>query len=228
MTGESPQPREPFDPLREAARQRIRVIDRPDGGKEFILPALRNFREKIAFTIIWVFLLAALLEIGFINVRVVNELPALVRFIVANHTYYVMGFLGLIELLLTYVCLNLWFRSSRVIAVPGELRVVTHWWFFRRTVTAPADKIIEVRAENTGSVGVDLYYEILVLTTGAKRSRLAWLYPAKGRAGSPFTEHDFQVVNTGGKRIRAATDIKGKPAADWLLSEMTRVTGLKT
>jgi len=53
MTGDPAQPPDTFEPLREAALQRIQVIDRPDGGKEFILPALRNFREKIAFTNIW-------------------------------------------------------------------------------------------------------------------------------------------------------------------------------
>jgi len=158
---------------------------------------------------------------------VLNELPGLVRFIIANHTYFFLGILGLIELLLTYACFGMWFRSSRIIAVPGELRVVTHWLLFKRSVTVPVDKIIEVRAENTSSVGTDLYYEILVLTMGEKRSRLAFLYPAKARAGTPFTEKDLKVVNTGGRRIHAATDIKSQPEADWLLHEMTRIIGFK-
>jgi hypothetical protein len=72
-----------------------------------------------------------------------------------------------------------------------------------------------------------MYYEILVLTTGEKRSRLAFLYPAKPQAGGSFTENDFKVVNTGGRRIHAATDIKGRPGADWLLREMTNAIGFK-
>jgi len=211
-----------FDPLREAAQQRIQVIDRPDGSKEFVLPALRNFRQKIGFTIAWVILLAVFLEVALINARVLNELPGFIRFIVANHTYFFLGILGLIELLLTYACFGMWFRSSRIIAVPGELRVVTHWLIFKRSVTVPVDKIIEIRLENTSSEGENLYYEILVLTRGDKRSRLAFLYPAKAKAGTPFTENDLKVVNTGGRRIHAATDIKGKPEASWLLQEINR------
>ena len=44
----------PFDPLREAAQLRIKVLDLPGGRKEFILPALRNLRMKLTFLVLWV------------------------------------------------------------------------------------------------------------------------------------------------------------------------------
>ena len=211
-----------FDPMREAAQMRIRVIDRTDGGKEFILPALRNFRVKIAFSILRLFFLPGFVLLAFLNVRVVDELPGLLRFIVANHTYFFMGILGLIQLLLTYVCLDLWLRSSRVIAVPGELRVVTHWLLFRRTVAVAADKILEITARNTTSVNEDLYYDIVVATVGSKKGWLATYFPATRKAGGAFTENDLKAFNSGGRRIYAATGILGQAEADWMVSEIRK------
>lgn len=215
----------PFDPLHEPAQSRIKIFDRADGGKEFILPALRNFREKISFSIAWLILMACLVEAAFINARIVGGLPALIRFFVINHTWFIMGIVGLIQLLLTIACLDMWLRSSRIIATAGELQVVTHWLFFKRTTVISTSKIIEIKANNTASVGADLYYDIVVLTVGEKKSWLAAHFPARRKPGSSFTENDLKVFNTGGKRITAATGIKGRPEAGWLVKELNQALG---
>jgi hypothetical protein len=218
-----------FDPLQETAQSLIKILDRADGGKEFILPALRNFRAKIFFSIAWLMLTAGFVELVFLNAGIVNDLldkmPAPVRFVVINHTWFYLGIYGLIEFFMTIICLNMWLRSSRIIATTGELRVVTHWLVFKRAAVIPASRIIEIRADNTSSVGADLYYDIVVLTMGEKKSWLATHFPASCKEGSSFTENDLKAFNTGGNRIHAATEIKGQPEANWLVAEMNRALG---
>jgi hypothetical protein len=219
MSGD-PAQQSSFDPLREAAHSRIKIVERVDGGKEFILPALRNFQEKFSFSIIWLVFAACFVGLLLVNVRFVNELPALLRFLVANHAYFFLGILGLIELVLTIACLDMWLRSSRVIALPGELRVTTHWLLFKRTVSISAANIIEIRADNNASVGTDLYFDIVVLAVGNKKGWLATYFPARKKPNSSFSENDLKVFNSGGKKIAVATGIIGQSEADWMIGQL--------
>src|SRR5262245_40318746 len=111
---------ESFDPLRETARERIKIIERADGGKEFILPALRNFREKIGLSSFLLIVTIILVGLGFLShafIEVAGGLfgGAVVRFILINHFGYFMLILAMFELLLVIGCLDLWLRSSRIV-----------------------------------------------------------------------------------------------------------------
>ena len=218
----------PFDPVRETARARIKILNRADGGTEFILPALRNFQEKISFSFIWLVMAGCIVAIGFVIAKLqLYEWPAGVRFFLVNHVYYVMGFLGLIQLLLTCACLDMWLRSSRVILTPEEMRVVTRWLFLKRTRIVPVSNILETRLENNASDGGILYFDIVVLTAGEKPGWLAKNFPMRPNLGSSYSENDVKSFNSGGKRIVAATNIEGKPEAEWLLSQLRAALGVR-
>jgi hypothetical protein len=92
---------------------------------------------------------------------------------------------------------------------PDEVRVVTHWLFLKRTRIAPLSKIIEIRLENNATDGATLYFDIVVVTAPEKSN---WL----GIDKDP---------DTGGRRMVAATNIKGKDEAERLLQEINKVLG---
>ena len=186
------------------------VIDLPDGTKEFILPALRNFHEKISYSITWLFITGFTVLLGFVASKLVSP-SGWIGYVFGfgvNHFYYAFGFLGLIQLVLTIFCLDMWLRSSRIYVVPGELRVITRWLFLKRIRIAPLSKIIELRLEDNANDGAILYFKIVVVTVPEKTGRRIDTDP-----------------ETGGKRIIAATNIRGKDEADRLISEIGKVLG---
>lgn len=219
---------QPFDPLREAAAGGIGVVDRADGGKEFVLPATRNFSEKRSFLVGWVFMTVFLAVFAFFSTSVFNSLPlpAVVQFFLLNHLFYFLGILTLIELALTLAVADMWLRSSRIIALPGQLQTVTHWLFFKRAATIPTDRIIEIKIAGNTSVGDTTYYDIIVLTLGSKPGWIAKNFPVQGKADCSFTERDAKSFNSGGKRLSVATGIKGKAEADWFADELCLALGL--
>jgi hypothetical protein len=133
----------PRDPLREAAALRIKIRDLPDGGKEFILPALRNLRVKLTASFFWLVMTAGLVFGWSVFTDVVGIFPTWIRWLLIDHGLFALGFVGLIVLLLSYVCLDMWLRSSRIVAKAGELQVVTHWLVFKRAINIPASKILK-------------------------------------------------------------------------------------
>jgi len=215
-----------FDPIRESALGRITIVGHADGGKEFILPALRNFREKISFALIWLFMTVAFVGISFANATIAKEVPGWLGFLILNHTLYFLAIIGLFVFVLTIACLDIWLRSSRVIANKSELRVITHWLFLKRTNVVSITKIIETRAENRTTVNTTLYFDILVLATGDGPGWIARNFPARTKPESSFTENDIKVFNTGGKKIAIATGIEGKEEADWILSQLREAMGI--
>jgi hypothetical protein len=168
---------------------------------------------------------AMLAGFAFVNAQFVNQfpMPGIIRFIVINHTYYILGFLGLFDLVLTLVCADIWLRSSRIIVTPGRLRAVTHWLFFKRSVEIAAANIIEIRVFAATTINETIYYDIVVLSVGEKPGWVAKNFPAQKGPDSSFTDNDLKSFNSGGKKVAVATGIKDKTEADWLASELQRV-----
>jgi hypothetical protein len=217
----------PLDPLREAAHLRIKVLDLPGGGKEFILPALRNLRMKLTFLVLWAVFAASLPFAIFVLENVASGLPSWIRWVVVDHGLFALLPLVLIVLVLTLACLDRWLRSSRVIATPGELQVVTHWLLVKRTNRIPASKIIETKIENTTTAGETRYYSLIVLALGDKPGWIARNFPMRPKPGSGSAENNARVFNSGGKRISAATGIEGEAEAQWLLGQLREALGIK-
>jgi len=207
----------PIDPPHDqTAPSGITVRERADGGTEFILPAWRNFGEKITFSLGWLVMGGCLAVSLFINDQVVEHLPGFLHFLVAGATHGYIYVLGAIELLLTLFCLNLWLRSSRIIATPEALKIITHWAFIKRTVTIPTAKIIELKAVNNATADTTRYYDIVVLSTGEKKS---WLAQHTAPAVW-YTENEVKAFNTGGKNMTLAAGLEGEAAAQWLLGKL--------
>ncbi len=227
MNSEVSKPANSFDPRREAAAGGIRIVDRADGGKEFILPALRNFSEKCSFSIGLLFITGFVALFAYLLTSIIKEFPpGVVQFFILNHIGYAFGFLALIELLMILAVVDMWLRSSRIVATPGRLQSVTHWLFFKRAATVSTDRILEIKIEQKSSAGTDVYYAVVVLTLGTKPGWIAKNFPVRGKPNDSFTERDMRSFNSGGKRLSVATDIKGKAEADWLADELCLALGL--
>lgn len=186
------------------------VVDLPDGTKEFVLPALRNFQEKISFSLVWLVIAGFTAALGFAASKLAVP-PGWIGYFfgfITNHFYYAFGFLGLIQLLLTLVCLDLWLRSSRIYVRPGEMRVITHWLFVKKIRIISVSKIMEIRLENNASTGGILYFDVVVVTVPEK----------------PGLRIDTDP-ETGGKRVVAAANIQGKDEAERLRLEINRSLG---
>lgn len=176
----------------------------------------------------WLVITGVTAEFTFVSTKFVNEfpLPDVVRFFILNHTWYIIGLFGFIDLMLTIACLDMWLRSSRVIATAGRLRSVTHWLFFKRLVNIPVASIIEIRIDAATTVNNIVYYDIVVLTSGEKPGWLARNFPANPRPNSSFTENDLKSFNTGGKKVHVATGIKGEEVVTWMTGEIRRLLKL--
>jgi hypothetical protein len=227
MTGNLPKQVDSFDPVREAGYAGIRILDRPDSGREFILPATRNLAEKLPFTLLWL-IMTAVVGFACFFVSAANEFPAptVIRIFILNHVYYVFGILGLIDLVLTIACVDMWLRSSRVIATAGQLQTVTRWLFFKRAATVSASSILEIRVDPATTINTTVYYDILVLTVGTQPGWIAKNFPARLRSGSSFNENDLKAFNSGGRKLRVATGIEGEAEANWFAAELRRLLKL--
>jgi hypothetical protein len=69
-------------------------------------------------------------------------------------------------------------------------------------------------------VGGTLYYDIIALTIGDGRSRLASFLPPPKPDDSRFTANRLKSIQTGGRRVVLATNIKGQNEAMWLLEQI--------
>src|SRR5207244_8607385 len=89
----------------QAGRSRITVRNLDGGGKEFVLPALRNFREKMSFTIIALIATAALALFLYIALTLLSDLPFVwARFFAINFFFSFFAVLGLVALAFGFLC----------------------------------------------------------------------------------------------------------------------------
>ena len=210
----------------KVTQSRIKIIDRADGGKEFVAPATRNFQEKKGITV--VLLIVAIGFAIFVTVAgsFIRDLPfAWARFLAANFFFYFFAILTLMLALFGFICVDMWLRSTRVVAIPGELRIVTHWLFIRRTNVIPVSKIIEMTADNNTTAD-GICYDITVL---AKRDGKNWLavilyiFQWPDKPDRPLSENELKLIN--GRKIRAITDINRESDAKLILQQINQALG---
>lgn len=220
---QSPASTAPPDFHRDLAAARIQVTDLPGGGKEFLLPASRNYREKIITTIMLavfagIFTFLILFARGFLS-----GLPwAWARFLVVNILFYPVAVMGLVSAVFIIICGDTWLRSSRVIAANHELHVETRWLFVRRLEIIPAVKIIRTRAANNTTTNDTKYFDIEIVTTGEKPGWFFKLFPPT----NVKDEIQAQRIRTGGKDLRAMTNIQGEAEAGWILAQLRAALNL--
>jgi len=220
---------------RKITHSRIEIFDLGDGGKKFVVPALRNFKIKRDFTVLMLIFGAALAIFLFVTGGIVRELPfAWARFIAINFFFYFFAVLSVAFGLFAFLCLDTWLRSTRIMATAGELRIATHRLFLRQTNVIPVSKIIGIKAANNltsdDNGTVTYYYDIEVITEDDGKGWLAALRSAAKKlagANNSFTENDLKALNAGGRKIRAITDIEGQAEADWILEQLRSALGIR-
>lgn len=212
---------------RKVTQSRIQIFDRADGGKEFVAPAMRNFQEKKGVAIILLILLVAFAIFVFVAGSFISQLPfAWARFVAVNFFFSFFAILTLPLALVSFICVDIWLRSTRVIAVPGELHIETHWLFVRRTNIIPISKIIEITADNNTTADGICYYDITVL---AKRDGKNWpaaiffIFQQPDQPDRPLSENELKLINN--KKIRAVTNINGESDARLILQEINKALG---
>jgi len=208
---------------RELAQARIQIINLPGGGIEFILPATRNFGEKMVTTILLALFAACFAGIICFATSFMRELPwTWARLLAMNIFFYPVTVMGLVSMVFVIVCADTWLRSSRALAAAGELQIVTCWLFVKHIDVIPAAKIIRTRAANNTTTSDTKYYDIEVVTTGEKPGWFFKLFPPT----NVKDEIERQRIRTGGKDIRAMTNIQGQAEAEWVLSQLREALNL--
>ena len=214
---------------RSVTQSRIKVFDRADGGKEFVAPAMRNFQEKKGFAIVLLILVVAFAIFVSVAGSFMSGLPfAWARFLAANFFFSFFVILTVPLALVSFLCVDMWLRSIRVIAVSGELRIVTHWLFIRRTNVVPVSKIIDITADNNTTADGICYYDITVLARRDGKNWLAailFILQQPDKPERPLSENELKLINN--KKIRAITDINGESDAKWVLQEINEALGRK-
>jgi hypothetical protein len=201
----------------ESGPGRILIVERIDGGRDFTLPAARNFKGIMFATfMLAVFAFAFVFLLQFAG-EFMSRLPwPWARFIAANIFLYPIVITGVITALVIYICGDAWLRASRVIATANELRIETRWWFVKRLTIIPVEKIIRTRTANNTTINDTHYYDIEMVSTGEKPSLFFKLFPPTNIKD----EVEAQRIRTGGKSIRILTNIQGQPAAEKVLSQL--------
>jgi hypothetical protein len=208
---------------------RIKISDLANGGKEFVAPAMRNFQEKKGFFIVLLILSVGMAIFLFVVGSFLRDLPfAWARFLAANFFFTFFMILALPLVLLGFLCVDVCLRSTRVLAISGELRIVTHWLFVQRTNVIPVSNILEITADNNTTADGIYYYDIMVLAKGVGKKRLTKLFYAFQESQNPsasISEKKMEFINAGGKKIRAITNIIGQTEADAILQEINQALG---
>jgi hypothetical protein len=212
---------------REVMQSGIKFFDLAGGGKEFVAPAMRNFQEKKGFLIILLILMVAFAIFVSVVGSFMTGLPfAWARFLAANFFFSFFVVLALPLALVAFVSVDMWLRSTRVIAVPGELRIVTHWLFIRSANVIPVSKIIGISADNNTTADGVCYYDITVVTRRDGKNWLTmilFIFQQPDKLDRQLSEDEIKLLNS--KKIRAITDIDGESDAKWILQEINKTLG---
>ncbi len=133
----------PVDEVRLAGRSRIQVAPAASGGREFIFPAARNLGAAAGltgFTLLWTGVIWFL-----IGVRAPLLFPIV---------------FGLFELLLLWMCAELWLRSTRIVISPQEVTVSHRWLLFHRATTIPVTDVAGITTKVGMTSGHRSYYDL--------------------------------------------------------------------
>ena len=106
---------------------------------------------------------------------------------------------GLFGLVMIYISLELWLGTSTVVVGSGSLRVRMGLLGSGKTQEIPFSQIAKVQTMITSQQG--------------------------GSTGTPY--YDIQLFTTAGKMIPLGKTLRDKQEADWLVSEMQRLVGVR-
>jgi hypothetical protein len=156
----SDDPTTPFqmslDEVRQQIHSRILVNDLPGGGKEFIFPAGRNPGFASGATAFW------LVWIGVIAFMFWKHAPPIFPLV-----------FGAISLLMAAFSFDLWFRCSRVVVTPEQVKIETSWLGIKNERAFAASDVADFSTDVGATAGHVAYYDLKVRTRDRKESALA-------------------------------------------------------
>ena len=140
-----------LDEVRQQIHSKIQVNDLPDGGKEFIFPAARNFVPAAGLTLIWLIWTGIVVAL-FLNWR---HVPAIFPLL-----------FGAFDLLITVFAFNLWFLHSHVVVTPDRVTIQKSWLGVKKEHTLAASDITGVSVQQGMTAGHSAYYDLKIRADG--------------------------------------------------------------
>ncbi len=136
-----------LDDVRQLIHSRIQVNDLPGGGREFVFPAARNPGFASGATVFW------LIWTGAVVFMVWKQAPPLIPLV-----------FGAIDLLMTAFAFDLWFRRSRVVVTPEQLKIETSWLGLKKQHTLEISGVATITNEVGATAGHSAYYDLKIWT----------------------------------------------------------------
>ena len=196
----------PVEELRRDEHSRIRVTDGPD-GRDFYFPAARNLGTAFGLTLFF------LAWTGF----------TLAAYFLFKSLFFEIIFTA-VDVLIFFICFNLWLKSSRVTIDSTGVRVTRRWLLFSRSRNFAANDIVRFDIQAGMTSGPQTFQNIKLITKGSENSFAASREKFQQTGQRPPLK--FQISSPGGFTL--ASGVASKPEADWLVQEMTKALGRTT
>jgi hypothetical protein len=145
-----------LDEVRQQIRSHIQVNDLPGGGKEFIFPAARNPGFASGATAFW------LVWIGVSAFMFWKHAPPVFPLV-----------FGAISLLMAVFPFDLWFRCSRVVVTPEQVKIENSWLGIKKVRAFATSDVVDFSTDVGATAGHVMYYDLKVQTHDRKESTLA-------------------------------------------------------
>ena len=194
---------EPIDEIRRDQNSRIKISDGPN-GREFYFPAARNPATAAGLTLFFLVWTGGTLAAHFLF----------------QSLFFTIVF-AVIDVLLFFLCFNLWLKSSRVTIDSNGVTAVNRWLLFSRTRQFDAGNIAQFDTKAGMTSGTQVFQSLMLITINSA-SRFS-ANEEKFKAASQQMPMEFGVASP--KGVTLASGIASKPEADWLVAEMTKALG---
>ena len=146
----------PVEELRRDEHSKIQITEGPRGC-EFYFPAARNLGTAFGLTLFW------LVWTGFLWFMLrQHDVPLLFPIV-----------FGVVDVLVFFACLNLWFKSSRVTVDATGIRAVNRWLLFTRTRNFAVAEVERLETKVGMTSGNQAYQDLQIVTRAGKKSTVA-------------------------------------------------------
>ncbi len=142
----------PPEPYRLPAHSRIQIRETPQGGKEFVFPALLNPGVALGVALFLTIFSAATWFMA-----TTGKAPILFPIV-----------FGFADLVIFLALVNFVFKSCRIVVDADGLTVATHWLFIRRIKHFSSADIANITTKIGMTSGQNVYYDIHVLARAGR------------------------------------------------------------
>ena len=101
----------------------------------------------------------AAIRLALLNLRLATRIKTALFF-----TFIFPLVFGAIDLLMAAFAFDLWFRRSRVVATPAQVRIETAWLAFKKQQTLKVSEVAGIATDVGASAGHTAYYDLKIRT----------------------------------------------------------------